>query len=146
MRAGYILCLDLVQRIAIPADSGWLASMIPHGVVGAYLLVDGDRPFYVGRSDSCLRRRLLGNPLLQAATHVFWEVCPSALRAFHMEAFWYDRLSPSGALLNKVHPARPWGDVRPCPFCFDSDLVRAAMPFGNRTLATEGNFFANQCP
>ena len=146
MDAGYSLCLDRVHRVAVPADSGWLVSMIPQGIVGAYMMFSDDRPFYVGRSDSCLRGRLLGHPLLKAATHVIWEVCPTARRAFHMEAYWYDRLSPSGTLINKVHPARPCGDARPCPFCFDGDLVRAAMPFGRRPLALGKNIVAHQCP
>lgn len=116
-----------INRLAIPADPSWLRTLIPSGVIGSYLLLDKDRPIYVGRSDTCLQSRLTHHELLGSASHVIWEICSSVRRAFHIEAFWYDRLKPKG-LLNQVHPARPSGDSRPCPFCgIDEDLIGVAL-------------------
>lgn len=120
-----------VKRIAIPADPRWLRVLLPAGAIGIYLLVrDGDI-FYVGRSDHCLRARLANHNLLPDATHVCWDLCRSPEHAFHLEAYWYDQLKPGGALMNMVHPARPAGDRRTCPFCeLDGQKIRAALPFG----------------
>lgn len=125
----YEISLDAgaTNRLAIPADPGWLRVLIPSSVIGSYLLLDNDRPIYVGRSDTCLQVRLANHELLGSASHVIWEVCSSARQAFHMESFWYDRLKPGG-LLNQVHPARPAGHLWPCPFCtIDGSSVRAAL-------------------
>jgi hypothetical protein len=121
----------LPKRFAVPADPRWLHVLLPAGVIGTYLLFRNGRVFYVGRSDHCLRTRLTDHSLLREASHVCWEACKSPEQAFRLEAYWYDALKPAGGLLNVVHPARPEGDLRTCPFC---DLrgvsVRAALPFG----------------
>jgi hypothetical protein len=116
------------RRFALPASPAWIHPFLPPRTVGAYMLFDNGRPFYVGRSDTCLRGRLLGHEHLGAASHVLWERCPSPRQAFHLEAFWYDRLKPSGGLLNRVHPARPGDDDEPCPFCAAAAGVAAALP------------------
>ena len=115
-------------RTAVPAQPAWIRSMLPTGVVGAYVLLKGPDPFYVGRSDSCLAGRLLRHEHLTATTHVFWEVCRDPIRAYHCEAYWYDYARASRTLLNRVHPARPAGHTDPCPFCsIDSGAMQTLM-------------------
>ncbi len=104
-------------RTAVPAEPAWIRAMLPRGVVGAYVLLNGPAPFYVGRSDSCLAGRLLRHEYLDDATHIFWEVCRDPVRAFHYEAFWYDHAGGPLTLRNRIHPARPVGHHGPCPFC-----------------------------
>ena len=115
-------------RTAVPANGPWIRSMLPTGVIGAYVLLQGDVPFYLGRSDSCLAGRLLRHEYLSEASHVYWEVCRNPVRAYHCEAFWYDRAGISHNLRNRVHPARPIGHPDPCPFCsIDTGRLRSLM-------------------
>ena len=115
-------------RTAVPANASWIWSMLPNGVIGAYVLLKGHKPFYIGRSDSCLAGRLLRHEYLAETSHVFWEVCRDPIRAYHCEAYWYDRAGASHALRNRVHPARPTGHPDPCPFCsIDADYLRSLM-------------------
>jgi hypothetical protein len=131
---------SMAKRMAVPADSTWLRVLLPSGAIGTYLLLRGGDVIYVGRSDHCLLARLTGHGLLAEATHVCWDLCRSPEHAFHMEAYWYDRLKAGGSLLNLVHPARPAGDARLCPFCaLDSQKIRAALPFGGRGLFAENS-------
>lgn len=123
-------------RTAVPADPAWIRAMLPPGVVGAYILLDGSSPFYVGRSDSCLAGRLVHHEYLAEASHVFWEVCRDSVRAFHCESFWYDRSGGSHRLRNRIHPARPAGHSGGCPFCSiraaDLRTLLANLPRKNR--------------
>jgi hypothetical protein len=106
-------------RLAFPFVPGVLRALIPDGVVGTYLLLREGAPVYVGRSDTCLRRRLASHNHIGRATHVSWEVCRSATNAYVTEAHWFHRLAevPGHHPLNSVHPALPAGSAMACPFC-----------------------------
>lgn len=121
-------------RMAVPAIPAWVRAMLPLGVIGAYVLLKGPKPFYVGRSDSCLAGRLVRHEYLAEASHVMWQICRDPVRAFHCEAFWYDRAGGTRCLRNRVHPARPAGHTGSCPFCeVDVGGLRAALsPHKNR--------------
>ncbi|MBV1949672.1 hypothetical protein [Streptomyces sp. BV129] len=101
------------------------------GTVGAYLLlgyVQGAiRPLYVGRSDTCLHRRLYHHPLQGIATHFIVTPTRNSDQAYATEAHWYHHLSAGHRLLNRIHPASPAGTARRCPFCRDSALERALI-------------------
>jgi hypothetical protein len=112
-----IISHEAFARIAVPADTAWIRALIPERVLGAYMLLRGSSPLYAGRSDTCLATRLTGHELLPRASHLVWEVCRDPVRAFHCEAFWYDRCRDLPGFLNRVHPARPVGHDRGCPFC-----------------------------
>jgi hypothetical protein len=126
------------SRFAIPADPAWIRSMVPEGVAGAYLLLREGRPFYVGRSDSCLAGRLTRHELLGQASHLLWEVCRDPVRAYHCEAYLYDSSRHTPGFLNRVHPARPAGYEGGCPFCsieaehIQSLIKRWRAPMANR--------------
>ncbi|MFE5591174.1 hypothetical protein [Streptomyces sp. NPDC056549] len=105
-------------------------TQIEPGTVGAYLLlghVRGTiRPLYVGRSDTCLHRRLYHHPLQGIATHFIVTPTRNPDQAYATEAHWYHRhLSVGHPLLNRIHPASPARAARRCPFCGESALERA---------------------
>ena len=105
------------RRVAIPASHGWVGAMLPRGTIGVYVLMRNTAPIYVGRSDHCLRSRLLGHELFPSATHVIWEPCGADRRAFELEAFWFHQLRSRPDVLNLAHPGRPNGYPAACPYC-----------------------------
>lgn len=103
-------------RLAFRLTPPTVRALVPSGTPGTYLLLRGDVPLYVGRSDTCLQSRLVNHNHLSAATHVLWEPAREAWTAFCLEAWWWHR--HKNTLINKIHPARPIGRG-PCPFCDD---------------------------
>jgi hypothetical protein len=123
------------KPIGIPADPKWLRALLPRRVIGGYMLFRHGEAFYVGRSDYCLQTRLAEHALLGDATHVCWHTCGSPQQAFRFESYWYDALKPTGSLWNLIHPAKPHGDPRSCPFCdLRGPAIRAALPFAGQGL------------
>lgn len=114
-------------RLAFRSTSAAVRLHIPGNVIGSYLLFDRRRPAYVGRSDTCLRRRLEGHPLLGPATHVAWEAASSPDRAFLIEAFWFHELRSDARVRNLAHPARPAGSARRCPYRSAGQAERKAL-------------------
>ena len=104
-------------RIAFRCAPRTVRAMLPQNLIGAYLLLRGRVPVYVGRSDTCLRTRLSTHNHLGPATHVTWEATRTPVAAFHLESFWYHRHHRS--LLNRIHPAAPAHTGGTCPFCLD---------------------------
>lgn len=115
------LLFEAPKRVAFIASADVVRATIPAGIAGVYFFLRGGRPFYVGRSDSCLRTRISNHERLAEAGHVTWDPCQSARTAFLLESAWYHRLG-HGALQNRVHPARPCGDDSNCPFCDVGDI------------------------
>ena len=87
---GCSLFLEVRAPVCWPLQR--LPRLLPIGVVGAYLLFADTEPIYAGRSDSCLRRRLLRHPPNNQASHVLWEACRTAYHAYCLEAFWFHKL------------------------------------------------------
>lgn len=104
-------------------DSRVIGQVIPWHTIGAYVLYIGIAARYVGRSDSCLYRRLLMHPLRFVATHVCFLPSRSTIDAFRQEAAWFHILGGEGLLLNKNHPAIPSGVQTECPHCSPGDVV-----------------------
>jgi hypothetical protein len=119
--------------IAFRADPKTVGALIPEDTIGAYVLFDGDRPVYVGRSDGCLRKRLMRHEHLPKATHVMWASRSTPLRAYHLEASWYHEIQAlSSAAINKIHPAQPKGGPNiVCPFCGHDyeKALRRVLPY-----------------
>lgn len=105
------------RRVAVRFTPDVVGAHLPPGVTGSYLLYHGVTPLYVGRSDTCLRRRLMEHPLRRIASHVAWEPTTSVDRAFLIEAFWFHELEVGPYHLNLIHPARPSTSHRVCPYC-----------------------------
>jgi len=117
------LLLDEPRQFAFLATPAVVRAFIPVGRPGVYMLLRGIAPFYVGRSDNCVRTRLVGHPLLPMATHVTWEPCVNPLHAYRLESAWFHALQVSAQLANQIHPARPAGEDKNCPFCGTWDCL-----------------------
>jgi hypothetical protein len=130
MAPSHTLSAVAVRRVGFRLQSQVVRSLIPRGVIGTYLLLRYGTAIYVGRSDACLRTRLEAHPLLNAATHFLWEPCRAPLQAYLLEAYWYHRLEADPTALNQVHPARPAGFERPCPFCLPGDALALRRALG----------------
>lgn len=126
-------------RVAFPFTPATIRLHIPRNVIGSYLLLDYGCPVYIGRSDSCLRRRLGAHPLLGAVTHVAWEAASSPERAFLIEAFWFHELRSDDRVLNLAHPARPAGSARNCPYCSSGQGERKALLWALRSCASRAH-------
>ncbi len=117
-------------RVALRLTRSVVNMQIPTGTIGAYLLMeydqDGARPLYVGRSDTCLRRRLCRHPLRGRATHFVVTPARNSHQAYAMESYWYHEYQAAGrAVRNQIHPASPAGTGRRCPFCPEDAIKRA---------------------
>ncbi|MGW3031196.1 hypothetical protein ACWDCB_08160 [Streptomyces sp. NPDC001178] len=103
---------------------------IPTGTIGAYLLLRHEQqqttPLYVGRSDTCLRRRLTRHPLRGHATHFVAAPTANSQQAYAIESAWYHRyLSKGVPIINQIHPASPARTGRCCPYCPETEIERA---------------------
>lgn len=103
-------------RFALRLTGSIIRATVPPDRMGVYLLLDRGRPAYVGRSDHCVRTRLLAHPLRQQGTHFVWQPTTTAHHAFVLEAAWFHHLraSPEPSW-NEIHPARPDGRGAPLP-------------------------------
>jgi hypothetical protein len=100
----------------------WLIrALIPAHVIGAYVLWSPEAPVYVGRSDTCLRRRLLEHSQNWPHSYFTYDVAFSTHDAYSMECSLFHALDRTA---NIAHPQRPQSGQPSCPFCFGA--VRAA--------------------
>lgn len=98
-------------------------AVVKKGHSGAYILgnISSSNAFvpkYVGRSDKCLRTRLLThNHYYDYDCFIFrYESTPKL--AFYDECkWWHDYLGMGINLDNAIHPDFPNGDPMPCPYC-----------------------------
>jgi hypothetical protein len=123
-----ILTRTEIGLFAIPASHSWIRAMLVPRIAGAYVMLQDGIPIYVGRSDRCLRQRLLTHEKLALATHLHWRVCATPRKAFEQESFWFDHFSKVHSLHNSIHPAVPNCDPRPCPYC-ELEAKKVAMAF-----------------
>lgn len=117
MDADTILDATEWRRAAYRMEPTVLRALIPSGVPGTYVLLRDNEPVYVGRSDTCVLRRLCTHEHALDATHVTWEPSSTPERAFYLEAALFHTLMPKGRLINQLHPAKPAGYDKNCPFC-----------------------------
>jgi hypothetical protein len=90
------------------------------GQPGAYALGNDRGGFqvgYIGRSDYCLRTRLLTHNYLYEFEYFVLRYAAGVLAAFQVECELYHVYRQAGApLANRVHPAAPSFRVA-CPYC-----------------------------
>lgn len=103
-----------IDYMATPYTTPWITALLPKQTIGAYVLISHGQPIYVGRSDSCLRTRLLNHEHRSKGSHVIWEIKKSSLEAYHQECFWYQALKQK--LINQIAPALPSGIHSISPF------------------------------
>lgn len=90
-------------------------TLVPPNLPGHYVLFGADGVWYVGRSDTCLRRRLLRHAYRRRALYFQFDVHTCVVNAWIAECSYFhafrDRLD------NVIHPGPPvLSDLR-CPFC-----------------------------
>jgi hypothetical protein len=97
----------LVTQPTYTLDNLTVNRLIPKGRIGVYMLfklVRGViRPYYVGRSDTCLRRRLTRHPHKSLDFFQFTE-CESIKKAYLLERHLFWRIRPP---LNIAFPNQP---------------------------------------
>jgi hypothetical protein len=121
-----------ISRVAILLRAGVVRSTVPRGIIGAYCVYRKRAPVYVGRSDHCIRARLLAHAASSLGTHFAWERTSDATGAFLLESLWYHRIRALGSGLNLVHPARRLAEGGPtCPIC--DERLRDAMMLALRS-------------
>jgi len=98
--------------------SPWLVrSLIPVDYIGTYSLyrVTGKEPIYVGRSDTCLRNRLLRHAYTKKGDYFDYDIQWTLEKCFIAECSayhaWFCQID------NLIHPAPPKGLDIKCPFC-----------------------------
>lgn len=120
------------SKVALRFIRSVVRMQIPAGTIGAYLLLEhtqqGVQALYVGRSDTCLRRRLSRHPLRGGATHFVIAPARNSLQAYATESFWFHQYRSAGSSIrNQIHPASPAGTGRRCPFCPEQATARALL-------------------
>jgi len=111
--------------IPTPFVNKWINLLIPKGILGSYLLIKNGVVFYVGRSDSCLRTRLVNHELKNQATHVVWVTVSDANKAYQQECYWYNIFKDS--TLNKIIPAKPAFQKKSSPFLEINEYVMSSF-------------------
>lgn len=98
----------------------WLIrAMIPAGTIGTYTLWDDGKPIYIGRSDTCLRRRLIEHASKRPAGLYFtFDVSRSPQDAYAMECSLFHAIGDDTT--NIDHPPRANHEDPACPFCRES--------------------------
>lgn len=98
----------------------WLVRvMLPEHTIGTYTLWSPDAPIYIGRSDTCLRRRLIEHTATwPKGTRFTFDVSRTVQDAFAMECSLFHALGDSTA--NIDHPPRANRADPACPFCLSS--------------------------
>ena len=103
---------------------------VPAKRAGAYALgvLSGSKFVvgYVGRSDACLRHRLLWHELLGEFDVFLVRTANDPAEAFQFEcAFWHRFTDVDETILNRIHPASPPRARLMCPYCgFASNMLK----------------------
>lgn len=73
---------------------------------------------YVGRSDSCLRTRLLTHNHMYEFTYFYFLYMDSPAAAYRFESRWWHACVDFGVpVINKIHPDSPSNAFLTCPYC-----------------------------
>lgn len=108
-------------RLIPEAVRGSVARSTPGAYVLGYGVGPGGqvfRPTYVGRSDVCVRTRLVSHAHAGRCDYFIVQYAADRHRAFLLECqFWHAYLQEATTLTNQVHPASPSGTALVCPYC-----------------------------
>ena len=101
--------------------SPWLIRVLmPETCIGTYSLFKHEKAklIYVGRSDTCLQKRLLQHAYAGRADYFSYDIQWTPEEAFIAECSAYH--VAVSRTENLIHPARPKGVVLECPFCLST--------------------------
>lgn len=90
-------------------------TLIPPGLPGHYVLFDARRIRYAGRSDSCVRTRVLRHAYRRRAVFFQYDVHTCVSNAWMAECGYFHAFRDD--LDNLIHPAAPTAGLMRCPFC-----------------------------
>ena len=98
-----------------------IKAFIEPGRSGVYVLGVVDNGFcykYVGRSDICLRTRLLEHEYLYRFPYFIFKYAGTPEEAFVLESkWWHDCNTQNIRLYNRIHPDAPSHSTLSCPYC-----------------------------
>ena len=102
------------------------------GKCGVYVLgemIDGEFVVkYVGRSDSCLRTRLLTHNYLYSYSYFYFLYMDSPEDAFRLESqWWHACVDFDIPIINKIHPDSPVNAGLVCPYCQFAQSVKQSV-------------------
>lgn len=95
-------------------------ALVDEGMAGTYVLGSGQdfKIGYVGRSDTCVRRRLVSHNHLYKFDYFIFRYAENPLEAYRFECEAYHALERVGSeVLNQIHPAAPRSSGVRCPYC-----------------------------
>lgn len=79
---------------------------------------------YIGRSDTCLQKRLKGHNHAISCEYFIHLPCETAMQAYFLECYLWHSLDDSPVMLNRIHPDSPQGSGIECPFCSTAKYFR----------------------
>ena len=102
------------------------------GKCGVYALgemIEGDFVVkYVGRSDNCLRTRLLTHNYLYMYSYFYFLYTESPEKAFRLESQWWHKCVDFDiTIINKIHPASPVKAGLVCPYCQFAQNIKQSV-------------------
>lgn len=106
-----------------PYEKEWIKRNIIANTKGNYILGTIDKngefiPGYVGRSDCCLKTRLLTHNHFSKYSAIVIKFASTEIETFLTECKWYHDLRSMGIKLeNKIHPDSPDYGEKCCPYC-----------------------------
>ncbi len=120
-----------------PFTPSWVRQAVPIHAVGVYLLAKYEEGSlasgYVGRSDTCLRRRLVYHNLLGRFDYFTFKIATNAEQAFVEEAGWWHLLRNEDFLLNSIHPSVPKYGEMICPYCVTPQQLQGFLDVLDRS-------------
>ncbi|MDU2106215.1 hypothetical protein [Clostridium sp.] len=98
---------------------------------GVYVLGDNENGFvyrYVGRSDTCIRTRLLTHNYLYKYEYFIFRYVDNPKEAYYYESKWWHDCANMG-INNKIHPDAPSGSRLVCPYCSFANNINRSFKF-----------------
>lgn len=113
----------------------WLIrALIPPRKIGTYVLYTAQgEPYYIGRSDTDIQRRLLRHCVDRHGEYFTYDAHNTPASAFDVECALFHILAPW--LSNRIHPGRPDFHRIPCAFCLPGQRATRQMRMRAQTPA-----------
>lgn len=93
-----------------------IRAVVPAGAAGAYVLFRDGLPTYIGRSATCLQRRLIAHAASARGEYFTFIESRPGIACYHAECELFHAVPP-GLLTNRIHPAKPAELAAMCPYC-----------------------------
>ena len=109
-----------------------IRELVDEKKAGVYALgeVVDDKFFvgYVGRSDTCLRTRLLSHNYLYDFSYFYFQYAGTPAGAFVKEAgLWHACVDYGMSIRNRIHPDSPVNAHLKCPYCQSAKIIKHSL-------------------